>query len=87
MFPKWFQGPVTPAFVLLLARWVPPSERSIFGAMIFGGANVGNVLGPYISGMLLANNGDWASVFYVFGGLGVIWFLFWVSIIISKTSN
>lgn len=70
---------MTPGFVLLLARWVPPSERSRFGAMIFGGAQVGNILGPYISGLLLADSGDWANVFYVFVGLGVIWFVFWVS--------
>lgn len=72
---------MTPAFVLLLARWVPPSERSRFGAMIFGGAQVGNILGPYISGLLLTDGGDWANVFYCFGGLGIIWFFFWVKFI------
>ncbi|CAH4029405.1 unnamed protein product [Pieris brassicae] len=72
------EGPVTPAFVLLLARWVPPAERARFGAMIFGGAQVGNILGPLISGLILADGGDWANVFYVFGGLGIIWFVFWV---------
>ncbi|XP_026317790.1 putative inorganic phosphate cotransporter [Hyposmocoma kahamanoa] len=71
------EGPVTPACVLLLARWVPPSERSRFGAMIFGGAQVGNIVGPYLSGILLANGGHWANVFYVFGTLGIIWFVFW----------
>lgn len=81
------QGPVTPAFVLLLARWAPPSERSRFGAMIFGGAQIGNVFGPYVSGLLLADGGDWANVFYVFGGLGIIWFVFWVRIEISNNHN
>ncbi|XP_050671025.1 putative inorganic phosphate cotransporter isoform X1 [Leptidea sinapis] len=71
------EGPVTPGFILLLARWVPPAERSRFGAMIFGGAQIGNIFGPFISGLLLADGGDWANVFYVFGGLGVIWFIFW----------
>nr|XP_021183308.2 putative inorganic phosphate cotransporter [Helicoverpa armigera] len=81
------EGPVTPAFVLLLARWVPPSERSRFGAMIFGGAQVGNVFGPYISGILLSNGGDWANVFYVFGGLGIIWFVFWVFLCYSTPNT
>ncbi|KOB73027.1 Uncharacterized protein OBRU01_11390 [Operophtera brumata] len=75
------RGPVTPAFVLLMARWVPPSERSRFGAMIFGGAQIGNIFGPYISGLILHDGGDWANVFYFFGGLGVIWFFFWVSVL------
>ncbi|RVE46450.1 hypothetical protein evm_008917 [Chilo suppressalis] len=81
------EGPVTPAFVLLLARWVPPSERSRFGAMIFGGAQIGNIFGPYLSGHLLANNGDWANVFYLFGGLGVIWFIFWVLLCYSTPNT
>uniref|UniRef100_A0A2H1W2Y7 SFRICE_002812 n=1 Tax=Spodoptera frugiperda TaxID=7108 RepID=A0A2H1W2Y7_SPOFR len=81
------EGPVTPAFVLLLARWVPPAERSRFGAMIFGGAQVGNIIGPYISGLLLADGGDWANVFYVFGGLGIIWFIFWVVLCYSTPNS
>ncbi|CAH0701277.1 unnamed protein product [Spodoptera exigua] len=81
------EGPVTPAFVLLLARWVPPAERSRFGAMIFGGAQVGNIFGPYISGILLADGGDWANVFYVFGGLGIIWFIFWVLLCYSTPNS
>ncbi|KAL0892941.1 hypothetical protein ABMA27_014613 [Loxostege sticticalis] len=81
------EGPVTPAFVLLLARWVPPSERSRFGAMIFGGAQVGNIFGPYISGILLSDNGDWANVFYFFGGLGIIWFLFWCLLCFSTPNE
>ncbi|XP_031765380.1 putative inorganic phosphate cotransporter [Galleria mellonella] len=80
------EGTVTPGFVLLLARWVPPSERSRFGAMIFGGAQIGNIFGPYISGHLLANGGDWANVFYVFGTLGILWFLFWI-ILCYNTPN
>ncbi|XP_028044031.1 putative inorganic phosphate cotransporter [Bombyx mandarina] len=81
------EGPVTPAFVLLMARWVPPSERSRFGAMIFGGAQIGNIFGPYVSGLLLSDGGDWANVFYVFGGLGIIWFLFWVLLCYSTPNS
>ncbi|KAL4709892.1 hypothetical protein ACJJTC_003855 [Scirpophaga incertulas] len=77
------EGPVIPAFILLLARWVPPSERSRFGAMIFGGAQVGNIIGPYLSDIILADYGDWALVFYVFGGLGIIWIIFWAPLCYS----
>ncbi|CAG9094177.1 unnamed protein product [Plutella xylostella] len=80
------EGTVTPAFVLLLARWVPASERSRFGAMIFGGAQVGNIFGPYLSGLIMADGGDWHNVFYFFGGLGVIWFLFW-TVLCYSTPN
>ncbi|XP_063825389.1 putative inorganic phosphate cotransporter [Ostrinia nubilalis] len=81
------EGPVTPSFVLLLARWIPPAERSTFGAMIFGGAQIGNVIGPYISGLILANTGDWAYVFYFFGFLGILWFIFWVLLCYSTPNE
>ncbi|CAK1596028.1 unnamed protein product [Parnassius mnemosyne] len=81
------EGPVIPAFVLLLARWIPPPERSRFGAMIFGGAQIGNIFGPYISGLILADGGDWANVYYVFGGLGMIWFIFWVLLCYSNPNS
>ncbi|GBP29672.1 Putative inorganic phosphate cotransporter, partial [Eumeta japonica] len=81
------EGPVTPAFVLLLARWVPPAERSRFGAMIFGGAQVGNIAGPYLSGLIMADGGDWAHVFYLFGFLGVVWFIFWVLLCYSTPNS
>ncbi|CAG5031652.1 unnamed protein product [Parnassius apollo] len=81
------EGPVTPAFVLLLARWIPPSERSRFGAMIFGGAQVGNIFALYISGLILADGGDWANVFYLFSVLGIIWFIFWVFLCYSTPNT
>lgn len=68
-----------PAVMILLARWVPPLERSIQGVIVFGGAPMGNILGYFLSGILLSEGRDWAYVFYVFGGFGILWFFFWVS--------
>ncbi|KAI5652003.1 major facilitator superfamily domain-containing protein [Phthorimaea operculella] len=81
------EGPVTPSFVLLLARWAPPSERSLFGAMIFGGAQLGNIFGRIISGYIMADGGDWANVYYFFGGLGVLWFIFWCLLCYSTPNS
>lgn len=76
-----FQGPTMPALMIVLARWVPPHERSRQGALVFGGAQIGNIFGSFMSGFLMAGDGDWANVFYFFGCFGILWFLAWVSVI------
>lgn len=71
-----------PALMIVLARWVPPHERSRQGALVFGGAQIGNIFGSFMSGFLMAGDGDWANVFYFFGCFGILWFLAWVSIML-----
>ena len=68
-----------PALMIMLARWVPPHERSFQGALVFGGSQIGNIFGSFMSGVLLADGRDWAYVFYFFGGFGILWFVLWVS--------
>ncbi|XP_053607794.1 putative inorganic phosphate cotransporter isoform X2 [Plodia interpunctella] len=80
------EGPTMPAVMILLARWVPPLERSIQGVIVFGGAPMGNILGYFLSGILLSEGRDWSYVFYVFGGFGILWFFFW-SISCYSTPN
>lgn len=70
-----------PALMIMLARWVPPHERGFQGALVFGGAQIGNIFGSFMSGILLADGRDWAYVFYFFGGFGILWFTLWVSFI------
>lgn len=57
----------------LLAHWAPAQERSTMGSVIFAGNLLGQVVGTALSGVIIEATGDWASVFYVFGGLGVLW--------------
>ncbi|GBP75066.1 Putative inorganic phosphate cotransporter [Eumeta japonica] len=71
------EGPTMPALMIMLARWVPPHERAIMGSLIFGGSQIGNIFGSFMSGILLADNRDWAYVFYFFGAFGLIWFILW----------
>ncbi|OWR51223.1 putative sodium-dependent phosphate transporter [Danaus plexippus plexippus] len=72
------EGPTMPALMIVLARWVPPHERSRQGAVVFGGAQIGNIFGSFMSGFLMAGGGDWANVFYFFGCFGILWFVAWV---------
>uniref|UniRef100_A0A1Y1LE63 Major facilitator superfamily (MFS) profile domain-containing protein n=1 Tax=Photinus pyralis TaxID=7054 RepID=A0A1Y1LE63_PHOPY len=71
------EGTTFPAINALLAKWVPLSERSRLGSLTFAGSLLGTVLGTSLSGILIKETQDWASVFYFFGGFGVVWFVIW----------
>ncbi|WJX90397.1 putative anion transporter 6, chloroplastic [Trifolium repens] len=58
----------------LIARSIPLEERSRAVAFVFGGLSVGSVMGLLFAPPIIQNLG-WESVFYLFGLLGVVWFL------------
>lgn len=74
------EGTTFPALSALLASWIPLKERSKLGSLVFGGGQVGTILGNLISGYLLHSFDGWSSVFYFFGGMGVVWFILFVSL-------
>lgn len=73
------EGTTFPALSVLLSQWVPIKERGKLGALVLGGGQVGTILGNLLSGVLL-DAYEWPVVFYLFGGLGFVWFIFFVSI-------
>ncbi|XP_048518927.1 putative inorganic phosphate cotransporter isoform X2 [Dendroctonus ponderosae] len=75
------EGPIVPCTHALLAKWIPPNERSRMGAFIYAGAQFGTVISMPLSGLLAVSKAGWPSIFYVFGTLGTVWcvlFLLWV---------
>ena len=50
------------------------------------GAQAGTVISMPLSGVL-ADDVGWESVFYVFGGFGVIWFIFWAFLTFDSPSS
>lgn len=72
------EGTTFPALSVLLSRWVPIGERGKLGALVLGGGQIGTILANSISGFLL-HHFKWPVVFYLFGGLSVLWFLIFVS--------
>ncbi|XP_059045350.1 putative inorganic phosphate cotransporter [Achroia grisella] len=81
------EGPTMPGLMLILARWIPPQERSLHVALVFGGAQIGNIFGSFMSGILLSNGRDWAYVFYFFGGFGIVWFILWALLCYSTPNT
>lgn len=69
------EGTTFPALSALLAAWIPLKERSKLGSFVFGGGQIGTILGTAVSGLLIDYFDSWESVFYFFGILGVVWFI------------
>ena len=59
-----------------MSSLVPSSERSRAVSYVFGGLDLGSVVGLLLCGPLIAKFG-WPSVFYVFGALGLAWAVMW----------
>ncbi|GBP50287.1 Putative inorganic phosphate cotransporter [Eumeta japonica] len=71
------EGPIVPCSHAMLAKWIPPNERSRMGAAVYAGAQFGTVVSMPLSGLLSAYGfaGGWPSIFYVFGLIGTVWSL------------
>ncbi|XP_063239664.1 putative inorganic phosphate cotransporter [Bacillus rossius redtenbacheri] len=69
------EGPIVPCTHALLAKWIPPNERSRMGAFVYAGAQFGTIVSMPLSGLLseYGFSGGWPSIFYVFGTVGVVW--------------
>ncbi|ELU10872.1 hypothetical protein CAPTEDRAFT_113983 [Capitella teleta] len=83
------EGVVFPAMHALWSKWAPPLERSkLIGFTYAGSAQIGNVLTMPISGLLCdyGFDGGWGSIFYIFGTLGVVWFILWMFIAYNEPS-
>ncbi|CAG9812519.1 unnamed protein product [Phaedon cochleariae] len=81
------EGTTYPALNVLLAKWVPLNERAKIGTLVYAGSQVGTIVSNSISGALINATKDWASVFYLFGGLGLLWFIIWVLICYSEPED
>ncbi|KAG7163343.1 inorganic phosphate cotransporter-like 1 [Homarus americanus] len=79
IFEGFTEGVTFPAMSFMLASWVPPNERAKLSSLVYAGAQFGTVVTLTASGWMCDSDflGGWPSVFYVFGGLGVIWSIAW----------
>jgi len=80
------EGVTFPAMHAMLAVWVPPHERSRLAGLVYSGAQLGTVLSLPISGYLCDKLG-WESVFYVFGIIGVVWWVGWCYLVYDTPST
>ena len=64
----------------MIARATPPSERARTVSFVFGGLHAGSLVGLLAAPPLIDAFG-WRAVFYGFGGVGLLWCLWWRSVL------
>ncbi|XP_055923202.1 putative inorganic phosphate cotransporter isoform X1 [Eupeodes corollae] len=83
------EGPIVPCTHALLAKWIPPTERSRMGAAVYAGAQFGTIISMPLSGLLAEYgfDGGWPSIFYVFGLIGTIWAIAFLLLVYEDPSS
>jgi MFS family permease len=79
------EGVTFSAMHSLLGQWAPPLERSVLSTFAYSGVFAGTVVALPISGVLSGTLG-WPSVFYFFGGIGIVWWISWCVLVYDKPS-
>lgn len=72
-------GALFPCNHAIWSKWAPPSERTRLFTITVAGCPVGTILSMPLSGIMskYGFDGGWASVFYCFGAIGLLWFFIW----------
>jgi len=70
------EGITFPAWHSLYARWVPFSERARSVALTNSAIPIGTIFGLVVTPIIILKWG-WEWAFYLYGGLGFIWYIFW----------
>ena len=71
------EGTTQPAVSVMLAQWVPFEQRSKLSTFVYMGATFGVLLPSFSLGPITKTLG-WPGVYYIFGSLSVLWFVFWI---------
>ncbi|KAJ8365834.1 hypothetical protein SKAU_G00146650 [Synaphobranchus kaupii] len=79
------EGVTFPAMHAMWASWAPPMERSRLLTISYTGAQLGTVVALPLSGVICFYL-DWTYVFYVFGAVGLVWFVMW-AFLVSNTPD
>ncbi|XP_065836113.1 sialin-like isoform X2 [Oscarella lobularis] len=81
-------GGTCPSAHAMWRKWAPPLERSKLVAISFAGINMGTAFAMPLSGLLCESGfrspphqSKWPSVFYVFGGFGLVWCVAWFALV------
>ncbi|GBN37292.1 Sialin [Araneus ventricosus] len=83
------QGVNSASMYAMFSRWAPTHERSRLLSICTIGQHVGTIITMPTSGFLIQYNvgGGWPSVFYLFGLIGCLWFVFWVFLVYNTPAE
>ncbi|GFO24631.1 vesicular glutamate transporter 1 [Plakobranchus ocellatus] len=76
-------GMTFPAMHTMWGKWAPPLERTKLITFTYAGAQVGIVMTFPLSGFLCKYGfaGGWPSIFYVTGGICLVWSILWMVLV------
>lgn len=80
------EGVAMPAMNNILSKWVPKSERSRALSFVYSGMFLGSAVGLLTTPVIIDHWG-WPSVFYLFGLMGLLWYLVWNAFASSDPEN
>ncbi|KAI5703344.1 hypothetical protein M8J76_005777 [Diaphorina citri] len=77
------EGPIVPCTHAILAKWIPPGERSFLGGIVYSGAQFGTIISYPVSGYLAYGTflQGWPAIFYVFGVICLIWCVLFIFLV------
>ncbi|GJQ72221.1 hypothetical protein Trydic_g3312 [Trypoxylus dichotomus] len=81
------QAPLFPPMTTLMARWIPKHERATMGGIVFAANSFGIIAGTACTGLMNLIVGTWESVFYFWGVLGILWYLFTMLYVYSEPAS
>lgn len=71
------QAAIFPAIHEHIAKWSPPKERNVIGALAYAGVDCGTVLAMLVSGLIASSPIGWPGISYISAGICFAWCLFW----------
>ncbi|GAB0096036.1 MFS domain-containing protein [Sergentomyia squamirostris] len=81
-----FEGVTYSSIQEVLANWAPRYERTAISSFVYVGGQMGTFVSFLFSG-LIADRFGWESIFYIFGSLGIIWYILWAYLVKRRPST
>ncbi|GMR38836.1 hypothetical protein PMAYCL1PPCAC_09031, partial [Pristionchus mayeri] len=83
------EGFVIPCTNAMGGRWFPPNEKSAMAALYTSGNQIAAGSSGLVGAALCKLDlfGGWRAIFYLFGGIGIIWFLVWWFVVSDHPSE
>ena len=71
---------VVPTVQRLLSNWIAPEKKSFAVAIVYCGFQFGTILAYSLSPQVIDYFADWRSVFYLYGGAGLLFLVPWLAL-------
>ncbi|XP_018561181.1 putative inorganic phosphate cotransporter [Anoplophora glabripennis] len=72
------QGPLLPCCHNLLSKWLPLQERGKIGNFVYACFPLGTVICLPLAGVISSSAAGWPTVFYLYGGICLVWSILWL---------